>query len=77
MLSNGFQSFCDPFRLSSEDSEDPVGSFGVKLPSSRSLSKMIIVPSANDTKNSVGEEGTQCTDVHGELVMQPALLRRP
>lgn len=47
------------------------GSCGVNVPSSRSLSYTIMVPSAWDTRNSVEEDGTQRTEVQGELDIEP------
>ena len=47
------------------------GTTGEKAPSSRSLSYTIMVPSAWETINKVGEEGTQRTEVHAALDMQP------
>lgn len=52
------------------------GCSAVKDPSSRSLSYTMMVPSAWETRKRVGEDGTQCTAVQGELVIQPCLFMR-
>lgn len=60
MESRGFQAW-----------EAELGSRGVKVPSSRSLSYTIIVPSAWETRKRVEEDGTHRTDVQGDEDMQP------
>lgn len=47
------------------------GSPGVNAPSSRSLSKVMIEPSANETRNKDADPGTQRTCVHGDLHIEP------
>lgn len=80
MLSVGSHSFCgvsgetcDGLLVAS--TELPVvGSWGIKVPSSRSLSYTMIVPSACDTKKSVDERGTHRTAVHGDPEIEPLLM---
>jgi hypothetical protein len=54
--------------------EVPVGSWGIKVPSSRSLSYTMIVPSACETRNSVDDRGTHRTAVHGDPEIEPLLM---
>lgn len=70
MGSHGLGEGCRP----SHEGESVVfrtGSWGVKFPSSRSLSYTMIVPSACATRNNEDEDGTHRTAVQGELVMLP------
>lgn len=79
MLSVGSHSLCGV--LSGEiceglvaSTEVPVGSWGMKVPSSRSLSYTMIVPSACETRNSVDDRGTHRTAVHGDPDIEPLLM---
>lgn len=73
MLSSGFHSLTEWAPVPGEVPllGGDVGSWGVKAPSSRSLSYTMIVPSKWDTRKRFGDEGTQRIAVHGELHIRP------
>lgn len=80
MLSVGSHSLCGVLSGETCDglvvsAEVPVlGSWGKKVPSSRSLSYTMIVPSACETRKSVDDRGTHRTAVHGDPEIEPLLM---